>query len=177
MSDQSKLGLGQIITTEQSRDAVHVAVAPVVAAHDMVPGAHVGLDASGKATMHAEKGIGIADPFLKKRVRAGQRFWLYLYPGSITSLRHEWTHPAFEVTPIKSPMDASVEWLKDMAHKCGVSYDRMISAVEEDDYINMGENEEYKGHLDGHMDEFQRHCEVVTGKTFKHPPYPFSCSC
>lgn len=43
MSDQSKLGIGQIIATEQFRDAIHVAVAPVVAGEQLHPGDHVGL--------------------------------------------------------------------------------------------------------------------------------------
>jgi hypothetical protein len=78
------------------RDAVHVAVAPVVAAAHLLPGQHVGVLADGRAGADEEP-IGVVDPFLTEAVRPGQRFWLLLYPGTITSLRHVWTHPAFTV--------------------------------------------------------------------------------
>lgn len=49
MSDQSKLGLGQIITSQQERDAIHIAVAPVTAAEKLNPGDHVALTQEGEA--------------------------------------------------------------------------------------------------------------------------------
>jgi hypothetical protein len=27
-------------------------------------------------------------------VKEGEEFWMFLPPGSVTGLRHEWTHPA-----------------------------------------------------------------------------------
>jgi len=97
MSDIQKLGLGQIITTEQERDAIHIAIAPVTAARRLHPGDHVGLDDEGKADdlCGSENYIGVVDPYLKKPVNRGERVWLFLYPGTITGLRHVWTHPAF----------------------------------------------------------------------------------
>lgn len=92
--------LGQLITDgELQRDAVHIAVAPVTAAVELRPGQHVGLirryGALTLAGPDAARLIGIVDPLLPEVVRPGQRFWLWLYPGSITRLRHIWSHPEF----------------------------------------------------------------------------------
>lgn len=94
------IGLGKIITTEQKRDAVHIAVVPVTAAQVLRPGDSVGLKnekGSGwVGLVDEDEQIGIVDPFLRFNVYQGQKFWLFLFPGTITSLRHDWTHPAFE---------------------------------------------------------------------------------
>ncbi len=90
--------LGQLIKDgDRRRDAIHVAVAPVTAAETLVPGQHVGLVQEGNLELVGACGhnIGVVDPFLTEQVQPGQRFWLFLYPGTITGLRHVWSHRAF----------------------------------------------------------------------------------
>jgi hypothetical protein len=90
--------LGQLIEDgDRRRDAIHIAVAPVTAAERLAPGQHVGLVQEGDLELvgPCDRTIGVVDPFLTEEVEAGQRFWLFLYPGTITGLRHVWTHPAF----------------------------------------------------------------------------------
>lgn len=84
--------LGTIIT-EGGRDAIHLAVEPVVAGEPLEPGEDIGIEngvAWGKSD-HIKK-VGIVDPFLKDRVKTGEKFWLIVYPRQITSLRHVWEH-------------------------------------------------------------------------------------
>jgi hypothetical protein len=90
--------LGQLITNgDRRRDAVHVAVAPVTAVERLLPGQHVGFASpdSFEAVAPAAEPVGIVDPYLANPVEPGERFWLFLYPNTVTSLRHVWTHPAF----------------------------------------------------------------------------------
>ena len=92
--------LGELVAGPAGRDAVHVAIAPVEAGEGLEPGEPVGLALDGKAYNAYASGVeplGIVDPFLDFGVKQGQRFFLCLYPGTITSLRHVWTHPAFQV--------------------------------------------------------------------------------
>lgn len=86
--------LGTIIGENEKRDAIHLAVEPVFAAEDLLPGQDVGRVEGGFG--RCVNPLGIVDPFIKGVVRKGQRFWLVLYPRQISSLRHVWTHPAFD---------------------------------------------------------------------------------
>lgn len=89
MSD-TQYAIGKLCNPSQGRDAVHIAVAPVIARERLKPGDHV--DANGG---WSGERVGIVDPFLTAPVERGQRFFLFLYPNTITGLRHVWTHPAF----------------------------------------------------------------------------------
>lgn len=182
MSDQSKLGLGRIITTEQNRDAVHVAVAPTTAAERLLPGAHVNQNGEG---CRPGKGIGVVDPFLTEYVERGDKFWLFLYPGSITSLRHEWTHPAFaESTPINATKAASEEWMRKWA-KANIHYDYTYGdddlteeqqyqfAIKMPDNMSVGANQSARDEINN---EWWNHWEIITGKKGQRDEY-FSCGC
>lgn len=95
--------LGKIHTRQEYRDAIHLAVEPVEAGENLFPGTHVYIK-DGKAfnvgfsQTDALRAVGIVDPFISVKVEQGQRFWLVIYPRMITSLRHVWSHPAFEET-------------------------------------------------------------------------------
>ncbi len=102
----NEVKLGQLVEGDAHRDAVHVAVAPCVAGEWLEPGDRVFLGvANGRAYLlttaypHTGVGVGIVDPFLSAGIKEGERFWLCLYPGTVTSLRHVWTHPAFQLRP------------------------------------------------------------------------------
>ncbi len=91
--------LGTIIDETAQRDAIHLAVEPCVAGVTLHAGMHVGRGDEGTYTYVAANMLGIVDPFLKKAVMPGERFWLVVYPRQITSLRHVWEHPAFPAEP------------------------------------------------------------------------------
>lgn len=107
-ADQVKFG--EAPPDGAGRDAVHVAVYPAVAACRLQPGEPVQRTESGRFEP-ADDGdvcLGIVDPYLTRPVSKGGRFWLCLYPNTVTSLRHEWSHPAFPAMtePPPSPQPA-----------------------------------------------------------------------
>ena len=77
------------------RDAVHVAVIPVTAPYLMLPGQRACADGS-HPTIGGPPSVGIVDPFLRDCVQAGQRYWLFLLPNTVTGMVHRWSHPMFD---------------------------------------------------------------------------------
>jgi hypothetical protein len=90
---------------DECRDAVHVAICPVTAGEDLLPGQHVGLVAPitffGAAPIPyetvvvggADKKIGVVNPFIRFRIKKGEPVYVFLYPRTVTGMRHTWTHP------------------------------------------------------------------------------------
>jgi hypothetical protein len=188
--------LGTIISENEKRDAIHLAVEPVIAGERLWAGADIGISADGTAYRKGFKHIGIVDPFIgEDGVNAGQRFWLVIYPRKITSLRHVWTHPdlpepGVEVAP-KSDKEASEQWLRQYAATAYCpDYDALLrlacgEEVVLDDYYGAsykdGEYIYVRGQ-DAHGEippEFWTHVEIVTGKKIAQDERPeyFSCSC
>lgn len=181
----SDVKLGQVIEGQQHRDAIHVAITPVTCKHVVRPGQHLGLVA-GSVTEVTEVAttIGIADPFLNCLVTPGRQFWLLLYPQTITSLRHEWTHPSFaaeapapaQTTALRSE---SQQWIREFAEQSEITYRTLMDGAK--DWLEDGEYLCLGGLLEGASvpDEFWTHYENVTGAAVtgdKRESF-FSCSC
>ena len=191
--------LGQLANENSQRDAIHIAIAPVVAATNLKPGAHVGLDNNGEATGTTDFPIGIVDPFLSHKVLRGETFYLLLYQNTVTGMRHHWSHPSFEDNKI---VESSFEYTKEESEKwlrafindseCP-TYDEVLAAATGGElsimspeyydtaYENDGEYLHFSGR-DAHGNippEFWDHIENVTGIKIpknKRASY-WSCSC
>lgn len=205
MAEQTQVGI--ILEGPAQRDAIHIAIAPVIAGEKLTPGSHVGFIKDGNTELvgvRTKETIGVVDPFIKGFVQVGQRFYLFLYPQTITSLKHMWSHPAFkDEIPVYQAkkqslaVEASIQWLKDFCrdHDCP-SYKSIIELVEsKQDSLATVDNTEYGDYTyglswdnetlhssgsDAHGDipeEFWYHIEVVTGIKPKFKPTHFACSC
>lgn len=209
MAKDAVATMGTILSDDAGgRDAVHVAVFSAFLKQDLKPGQYVSI------VEHAERdvevipvkghraGVAIVDPFLPKTIDAGERFWAYLYPRTITSLSHKWGHPAFEAVDSAGyvPPSAKLQseaWLKDWAAQAGgPEYSELINTAIllantkgessplsiSDDYAHSSWDDEYWhfSGMDAHGEippEFWGHLENVTGLKFEKRPGYFSCSC
>lgn len=187
MSDPTTESIGKILFGGEIRDAVHFAVTPVVLMEKMAPGQRVKLVPGSNEQVCRWTGsddndgyIGIIDPFLPPNsANKGTRCWMFLRPCTITSLRHEWTHPAFGEHAAElytdSLQEESVKWLKKFAEDNGVGYARMVSTMDAGGAVHM--DHDVNRYAD---DEFWRHMGIVTGKLYddnhQNNAY-FSCSC
>lgn len=188
--------LGTIIDDKEKRDAIHLAVIPMVAQQNLQPGDHV--DSSGcRCLPYGQSAIGIVDPFLKKRpdeingfgVKSGEHFWLIIYPRQIHSLRHVWTHPSFpESIPdedIDNPVEKSKKWLKEYINEINrtdgcpvkINYNELLEAANEWIYSRIQFDFEINT-PDFHKD-FWHHYEIATGKKVDefHKKDFFNCCC
>ena len=179
MSDKVKVGQLQPKGLTE-RDAIHVAIAPVVAQTELAPGKHIGADGSER-----KPHVGIVDPYLKTAVQQGDTFYLFLYPGTVTSLRHEWTHPQFKaVSSSVNPERATAElYLKMVAMKI-----KPYSDSEEDAFQSLLSDLREKhihfwGTKGNNVDdlpdpkEIKKQARIYLGLPIDWEDFEFSCSC
>lgn len=130
--------LDQILTGPANRDAVHIAVLPVTVNQNMDPGTKVIVvtQTEGKIPVVGPSKAGPADgvisPFLHEAVKKGQTCYMLLFPGTITSLRHEWTHPKFKSLPanvVTGDIQEARRYFKDHEEEYGYDTDHLIEAV------------------------------------------------
>lgn len=181
MSAEAKLGNLVYRDTATQRDAVHIAIVLVTAGEDLKPGQRVKFSDDKTTVIAAERYgdgvLGVVDPFIDGEAYKGSRFYLCLFPGSITSLRHNWEHPLFDSTTNK---DAARAWIDGFAISAlGISGDHLMSAAERRTYGDWeyDNTEKYKD-VDASMwNVFWKHWETVTGETAPDTYAPFTCSC
>jgi hypothetical protein len=206
MASDQEITLGKPITHENpTRDAIHIAIYPAVAAHSLIPGQCVSFWAKDNLELMGivdyddidNPPVGIVDPFLSGKIKKGTRFWVFLFPNTITALRHVWTHPRFTEqsqtvreqlkTPPTEDLEAlkkrAVMWIENFAEKMSITLVDLMSAA--DDYVRDGEytrmdSEKYKD-VWKEFPEFWKHYEVLRGplnwdKT-TYVDAPFTCCC
>lgn len=171
--------LGTIIPDGGGRDAIHVAVVPTVATERLAPGQHVGKDGT------TNNPVGIVDPFLPGPVFKGERFWLLLYPRTITGLRHVWTHPAFGDDEPVSAMSEAEAWLRNYAEEIDEGFGTLMAAA--DDWVECGEyfygaeTDGYYGKFEGESThpDFWKHYQAYRAKAVPEDRQQsfFTCSC
>lgn len=152
------------------RDAIHVAILPVEAMEKLHAGQAVSAD--GKA---GGDSIGIVDPFLSAPVFPGERFWLFVTPNTITSLRHDWELPAIDHPVARQPEEV----FKGAAEGCGITVESLLEAAhyhcDTGDW-RLDNSRNYKRFND--WDAFWEAFKEVTGKHPGEYAYaPFTCSC
>ena len=167
---------------DRKRDAIHIAVAPVQAVEELKPGERIGFAEAGnveKVRKMDEGAVGIVDPFLEYGpVDKGGWFWMFLFPNTITSLRHDWTHPAFGDAITKN---ASRAWIEGFAAELDQTYNRLMEAAAiwlNDQEYTYDNSETCKSVSDDKWPVFWKHYEIVTGRKVEdHEASFFTCSC
>lgn len=173
--------LGKSHEKDLGRDAVHVAVISCAMDPKLKRGTHVVIDHGliARRPKVDESPVGIVDPFLTEGYE-GSRVWVYLYPNTITGLKHEWSHPTLDVLHSQDP---SKKWVEGFARDMGQSYSRLMKAA--DTYFVKGDythdnTESYKGMGSDQWNIFWRHYAIIRGTQLPKPTYddtPFSCAC
>ena len=76
--------------TVNVRDAVHVAIFPMIAGDLLQPGTRVKIYRAEAVETSLDDYIGVVDPF-GPSVSVGQTFWMLMRPGTVRDLRHNWS--------------------------------------------------------------------------------------
>lgn len=181
--------IGQKLGAEAQRDAIHIAITPVtVGCRWLTAGRPVMLVPGTTDTVTdgpaADYGhaVGIIDPFLDEAVREGHRVWLFLYPHTVTGMRHEWRHPAFDE---QQPTNNGSElWLRQFAVRHGFDYDELIRNATDPSYddviVAKGRDCHSFGDLGDDGPLFWEHLENLRGTRFNREHREsiiWSCSC
>ena len=188
MSEATQDLIGKVLDASAQRDAIHIAVAPMIAARSMPPGSRVGLNERGEADSLSTPEIGIVDPFLMSSVRRGDRFFLFLLPNTATGLRHVYTHPVLD-SQQSIDKAASEKWLREFAESYFHDYNdspdfdayaQLLKFAEEGDFCFNSQPDWLYSEGAQEKQEMWSHLEAVRGRPFAFGHKygaSFRCSC
>lgn len=184
-----KVPIGRLIDSSAGRDAIHIAICPVTAAEKLNLGERIGFVKDSTEEVWSRLGpsetLGIVDPFLSQAVLKGQRFYMFLDPNTITSLRHEWTHPAFKEEAPKEESAKKREaeaWLRAYALRQNCydepeeAFDRLIHGLRTREILSYGSDLHGLHELED-ADNLRHYAETYLGIKINWGDYSFSCSC
>lgn len=178
----SDVCLGSSPLDGQQRDAIHVAVIPMIASEMLRPGQRVGL--VGTEAGPSSNVLGIVDPYLTDVVPKGGKFWMCLLPNTVTGMRHEWQHPAFTAAPqqtVDGSKAAAERWLRLQCEPLGCSFETLVdndSDLVNGQWLVTHQNEDAREHWYSIEDEFWVQRRIYTGQDVSERHRGgFSCSC
>lgn len=188
----TEVTVGKLLVGNERRDAIHFALAPVIADTKLFPGQRIGfIDGSQERvcaaldTGESVRCLGILDPFLRHFVVKDQKCWMFLLPNTVTGMRHQWEHPAFSADPglvAASDISVSEQWLRDYATRHNPyrdpagAYRYFIQSLREGAIHFDGDDLHSFDELPDAA-ELQRHAEIVLGRRVDLRDFDYSCSC
>lgn len=121
--------LGKTPNELGDKDAIHVAIVAVRAGRLIKPGEKCSIN-KDKEAIPSEKGVGVADPFVKKNIRRGETFWLLLNQDAVPNVRHVWEHPDVDFSPpIKEASKNGM--IEEYAKELGCDYNDLLNLCSE----------------------------------------------
>lgn len=176
----SEVNIGKTPESTAKRDAVHVALAPIVAGENLAVNDRVHVR-DGKAYRCTSQPTGIVDPFRDTPVVNGAMFWLFMYPNTIRSIRHDWQHPDVPDSAIaRDPEGESMRYMEGYANSINRSVGYVLERIRERDSIIADGVDQHSWEYDGPVSEFWRHAEILIGESIPasyRDDFVFSCSC
>lgn len=181
--------LGEVLHGFHDRDAIHVAIVPCIVGEEygMSPGERVRLayGTTNVAIREGKEWIGVVDPYLEHHPTKGEQVYVFLKPGLVTGMKHQWRCPLFDSPQI--PESEAERWLRKFADEWGFDYDEMLSIAtspmsgEWDDYITAHGRDLHSADELGHdLQLFWDNVQALTGRTFDQEhrdKIGWSCSC
>ena len=186
---EPNIGEKILSVTTPERDAIHVAVIPLIAGEEyMQSGDKIRLSLENpEVAMSGDYGnhIGVVDPFLEgSSLKIGDKFWAFLKPGTVTGMRHHWQHPSFEGFQLAA--NEHELWLRQFCDKWNFDFQELVEAGSETEsswrYVTArGHDLHSASELDpGDEHLFWMHLEAYTGQEFTDDhkrEMQWSCSC